>query len=210
MINFNKHIATLYIIIGLLLFSLFLQRSCNNNINKTNTVITIPQKDGTFVKTKPHEIKYDTIIKDTIIYKDQKIIIDNTDKNIIKNYLTAKDSIAKLNVILNAAKIRKYKDTFDNDDITLTIESETTGTLNWIKPSYIIKEKTISAPIINKKTVFALYGGIEISNNLKFSNPNIKVDIGIQNKKGDIFTGGYDINQNIYIGYKKQLINIRK
>ena len=61
-----------------------------------------------------------------------------------------------------------------------------------------------------KKTVFALYACLEVYNNLQLSNPGIKADIGIQNKKGDIFTGGYDINQNIYIGYKKQLFKINK
>ena len=37
-----------------------------------------------------------------------------------------------------------------------------------------------------KETVFALYAGLEVYNNLQLSNPGIKADIGIQNKKGDI------------------------
>ena len=60
------------------------------------------------------------------------------------------------------------------------------------------------------ETVFALYAGLEVYNNLQLSNPGIKADIGIQNKKGDIFTGGYDTNQNIYLGFKKQLFNTKK
>lgn len=206
-----KHLATLYILIGLLIFSLFLQRSCNSNIKSSkNTTVVIPAKNGKFVKTKPNEIEYDTIIKDTIIYKDKKIIIDNTDKTIVKKYLKATDSIGKLKILIDAAKIRRYSDTFDNDDIKLTIETETTGKLNWIKPTYTIKEKTINVPIKVKETVFALYAGLEVYNNLQLSNPGIKVDLGIQNKKGDIFTGGYDMNQNIYIGFKKQIFTIKK
>lgn len=204
-----KHIAILYIIIGLLLFGLFIQ---NNKINSSNKTIevNIPAKDGTFVKTKPIEIKYDTIIKDTIIFKDKKIIIDNTDKTIVQNYLLAKDSIEKLNILINSAKIRNYKEIFDNEDISLTIDAETTGSLNWIKPSYIIKERKLDVPVIDKKTVFALYAGAGIYNNTSFSNPGIKLDLGVQLKKGDILEGSYDTNKNIYISYKKQLINIRK
>ena len=182
--NNYKHLATLYILIGLLIFSLFLQRSCNSNIKLSkDTTVVIPAKDGTFVKTKSNEIEYDTIVKDTIIYKDKKIIIDNTDKTIVEKYLKAKDSIEKLKIILDAAKIRKYSNNFDDDNIKLTIESETTGKLNWIKPTYTIKEKVVNVPIKVKETVFALYGGVEIYNNLQLSNPGIKVDLGIQNKK---------------------------
>ena len=205
----NKHIVTLYIIIGLLTFSLFIQN--NKSSIKQNTIeLSIPAKDGTFVKTTPHEIKHDTILHDTIIYKDKKIIIDNTDKEIVKNYLLAKDSIEKLNILLSAVKIRKYQEKFDNEDITLTIDAETTGTLNWIKPSYTIKEKTIITPNIQKNTVFALYTGAGIYNNTQLSNPGIKLDLGVQLKKGDIIEGSYDTNKNIYLSYKKQLINIKK
>ena len=39
----------------------------------------------------------------------------------------------------------------------------------------------------------------------------LNMNIGFANhKKGDIFTGGYDMNQNIYVGFKKQLFNIKK
>ena len=37
------------------------------------------------------------------------------------------------------------------------------------------------------------------------------MNIGFANhKKGDIFTGGYDMNQNIYVGFKKQIFTIKK
>jgi len=207
-----KHLATLYIVIGLLIFSLFLQNSCYNNKfkDKINTTIHIPAKDGVFVKIKPHEIKYDTIIKDTIIYKDKKIIIDNTDKEIVKNYLLAKDSIEKLNILLSAVKIRRYQEKFDDNNLSITIDTETTGTLNWIKPSYIIKEQSITVPVINKETIFAIYAGGGLYNNRQLNNPGIKLDLGIQLKKGDIIEGSYDLNKNIYLSYKKQLINIKK
>ncbi len=209
MANNIKHLTTLYIIIGLLLFSLFIQnKKCK--FSTTTKIVTVPAKDGVFVKNKPTEIKYDTILKDTIVYKDKKIIIDNTDKKIVNDYLKAKDSIAKLNIVINSAKIRKYKDRLEDDNIIIDIESETTGTLNWIKPSYKIKEQKLPVPIITKNTVFALYVGGGISNNLQFNNFALEGNLGIQNKKGDIISVGYDTQKNISLKYSVRLINIKK
>ena len=86
----------------------------------------------------------------------------------------------------------------------VSIYTETKGELLKIVPTVKVKQVKV------KETVFALYAGLEVYNNLQLSNPGIKADIGIQNKKGDIFTGGYDMNQNIYIGFKKQLFNTKK
>jgi len=105
---------------------------------------------------------------------------------------------------IDARKIRSYTTDFNNDDADISIYTETKGELLKIVPTVTIKQFKV------KETVFAMYGGLEVYNNLQLSNPGIKVDLGIQNKKGDIFTGGYDTNKNIYIGYKKQLFKIRK
>lgn len=209
--NNIKHLTTLYIIIGLLTLSLFLQRSCTTSGKlPSKEKIIIPAKDGTFVKTKPHEIKYDTIIKDTIIYKNKKIIIDNTDKKIVEEYLKAKDSIAKLNVVLKASKIRKYNEKFDNDDLTLNIEAETTGTLNYIKPTYTIKEKVVSAPVIIKQSVFSMYLGGGLNANLNTLTPEYFVNAGIQNKRGDIISGGFGSNRTVTASYMFRILDIKK
>lgn len=206
----SKSIIAPYILLILSLLYIFLYKDCNDNVKPQTKIITVPAKDGTFVKIKPLEIKYDTILKNTIIYKDKKIIIDNTDKKIVTDYLEAKDSITKLNVVINSAKIRRYKNKLENDDIVIDIESETTGTLNWIKPSYVIKEQKLPVPVITKNTVFALYAGGGISNNLQFNNFAVEGNLGIQNKKGDILSVGYDTQKNISLKYSVRLINIKK
>jgi hypothetical protein len=206
----NKSVIVPYILLVLSLIYIFLYKSCNNNIKSQTKIITISPKDGTFVKTKPTEFKYNAIIRDTIVYKDKKIIIDNTDKKIVNDYLKAKDSIAKLNIVINSAKIRRYKNKLEDDNIVIDIESETTGTLNWIKPSYKIKEQKLPVPVLTKNTVFALYVGGGISNNLQFNNFALEGNIGIQNKKGDIISVGYDTQKNISLKYSVRLINIKK
>jgi hypothetical protein len=210
MIQIKKLIYPIIIII--LLFVIFLQRSCNNKELPSiqNQEVTIPSQNGSFNSLKPVKI-HDTMVKDSIIFKNKIIpVINPLDKELVINYLKAKDSIDKLNLFINAVKINKYKENFDNKDISFTIEAETTGTLNYIKPTYIIKEKTIDVPVKIKQTVFAVYTGVEAYNNALLNNFGVKIDLGIQNKKGDIYTAGFDTNNNIYIGYKLRLINIKK
>lgn len=192
-----KHLATLYIIIGLLIFSLFLQRSCSNKIIKPREVI---KYDTIFkpIASKPTIItKYKTIKGKNILIPGK---IDTVE---VKVFEQSVDS-TKLNMYVNATKIRSYTTQFNKSDVDISIYTETKGELLKIVPTVTIKQSKV------KEVVFAMYGGIEVYNNLQLSNPGVKVDLGIQNKKGDIFTGGYDTNQNIYVGFKKQLFNIKK
>jgi hypothetical protein len=210
MIDIKKFIYPIIIVI--LLFIIFIQRSCSNKDlpSVQNQEVIVPAQHGSFNAVKPVKV-HDTIIKDSIVFKDKKITIVNPlDKQLVIDYLKAKDSIQKLHLFMNAVKINKYKQNFDNKDINLTIEAETTGTLNYIKPTYIIKERIVDVPVKAKQTVFALYTGVEVYNNTTLTNSGIKIDLGIQNKKGDIYTAGFDTNNNIFIGYKLRLINIKK
>lgn len=192
-----KHITTLYIIIGLLLFSLFLQRSCSNDAVKVKNII---QYDTIF---KPTPSKPVIITKYKTVRGKNVLIPGKIDTVEVKVFEKAVDT-TKLNMFIDARKIRSYTTDFNNNDADISIYTETKGELVKIVPTVTIKQ------LKAKETVFAMYAGLEVYNDLKLSNPGIKIDIGIQNKKGDIFTGGYDINQNIYIGYKKQLFKIRK
>jgi hypothetical protein len=195
--NNYKHLATLYLFIGLLIFSLFLQRSCNNKIVKVKTVV---QYDTIF---KPSEIKTKVVTKYRNIKGDNVLIPGKIDTVEVKVFEKSVDSI-QFKMFTNATKIRSYTTKFNDSVADISIYTETKGELLKIVPTVKIKQVKV------KETVFALYVGLELYNNLQLSNPGIKVDLGIQNKKGDIFTGGYDMNQNIYIGFKKQLFNIKK
>jgi hypothetical protein len=61
-----------------------------------------------------------------------------------------------------------------------------------------------------KQTVFAVYvgGGLETTTTLDKLTP--KVNIGIQNKKGDILSVHYGIDKSIGISYNLRIINIKK
>lgn len=195
--NNYKHLATLYILIGLLIFSLFLQRSCDNKTTKVKTVV---QYDTIF---KPSETKTKVVTKYKNLKGDDVLIPGKIDTVEVKVFEKSVDSV-QFKMFTNATKIRSHTTIFNDSVADVSIYTETKGELLKIVPTVKVKQVKV------KETVFALYGGIEVYNNLQLSNPGIKVDLGIQNKKGDIFTGGYDMNQNIYIGFKKQIFNIKK
>lgn len=197
--NNYKQLATLYIIIGLLLVSLFLQRSCSSN-EQTQKVKIVKQYDTIY---KPKYLK-DKIVTKYITTKGKTIVIPGkVDTVEIKVFEKAIDSI-KLEKYIDATKIRSYKTQFNDSVANVSIYTETKGELLKIVPTVQIKQ------VKKVETVFAMYAGLEVSNSLYLNNPNVKVDLGFQNKKGDIFTVGYDLDQNIYLGYKKQLFKIRK
>ena len=195
-----KHLATLYVIIGLLIFSLFLQRSCSNNKQSFQKVKTIVQYDTIF---KPSESKTKVITKYKTLKGKDIYIVGKIDTVEVKVFEKATDSV-QFNMFTNATKIRSYTTEFKDSVVDVSVYTETKGELLKIVPTVKVKQVKV------KETVFTLYAGLEVYNNLQLSNPGIKADIGIQNKKGDIFTGGYDMNQNIYIGFKKQLFNTKK
>jgi hypothetical protein len=195
-----KHITTLYIIIGLLLFSLFIQKSCSGNKVLIKNKI-VKQFDTIYKPTAlPSKIitKYKNI-KGDIVYLPGKI-----DTIQVKVFEKAPDTV-KVVMYVDAIKIRQYKNEFNDSLADISIFTETKGELLKMSPKI-----TIKARLPERKTIFALYGGFELSNNLKFNNPIIKGNLRFQNKRGDLFSTGYDTNQNIYLGYDFRFINIKK
>jgi hypothetical protein len=152
---------------------------------------------------KPAEIKTKIVTKYKTLKGDDVLIAGKVDTIEIKTFEKATDS-AQFNMFTNATKIRSYKNEFNDSVADVSVYTETKGELLKIVATVHTKQ------VKKVETVFALYTGLEVYNNLQFNNPGVKVDLGIQNKKGDIVTGGYDTNKNIYLGYKVRLINIRK
>lgn len=208
MFNFIKTNLTSIIIIGLI-SCLFIQRSCNNRTTGTE-VIRLPSIADTFQKVTPTPIKYDTVYKDSIVYKDKVIKITNPiNVELAESYLKAKDSITRLNLYISAIEIKRYKEVFDDSNVTITVDAETTGKLNWMKSSYVIKERVVTTPVKVKQTVFAAYlgGGTGIS---KTMTPSFTGNVGFQNKRGDIILGGYAVDGTISATYIVRILNIKK
>ncbi len=203
----NKNNISLYILLFIFFICNFIPRSCNSSEIKTEVII--PEISGKFDTVKPVEIKTNKEYVYITKYKTKIITSYKNNDSLIKQFERANDS-TKINLFIEKTKIRQYNEVFENDTIQLSIFTETAGELLKMTPSYIIKERKQEITIKQKQSVFALYGGLKLVNNLKLANPNIEGNLGFQNKKGAILEVGYDINKNISIGYKYRILNIQK
>lgn len=190
---------------------IFLYRGCGND-RKQQIEVSIPAVVGAFSKQEPTPIKYDTVFKDTIVYQDKEIIVENpVNVQLAEDYLKAKDSISKLKLYIDAIQVRRYTQSFNDDEVDITIEAETTGKLNWVKPKYVVKTKKVLIPIKHKETVFAVFGGSSVGSNVSLNKLSLNINGAIQNKKGDLFTAQYGVFDKSYqVGYMFRFINFKK
>lgn len=188
------------IVIFVLLCYIFFQESCSNPKVITKKKSVIQYDTITVFKELPSK----TITK--YITKEGKTIIlsGKIDTVEVKVFEKADDN-KQLELYTDAIKIRQYKQEFKDSLADVSIFAETKGELLKMAPTI-----TIKARLPEKETVFAIYGGFELSNNLQFNNPIVKGNLFFQNKKGSLFTTGYDTNKNIYLGYNFRFINIKK
>jgi hypothetical protein len=194
------------ILVVILVFALFLQQSCNGDkTNKDTSVIITKPKVGGFDYYKPKPIKGIGYI--FVTNKGDTIKIENlVNKELEQKYLNALSENEKLKLYLEAIQKRTYMDSLENKDIKFKYTALTTGTLDSIKFDYVIKSDTIKI----KQPVFRLLAGPSLEFNYLTMKPSIGINVGFQNKKGNIFTGGINSSQQITIGYYHNLWTYKK
>ena len=202
-----KHLGTLYIIVILLTACLFIQRGCSDKSDNTQ-IVTIPEIKGKFDTVVPKEIEYKTKYKYVTLAGDTIVTENPINDSLVKQYETLKDSVSKFKLFVDATKIRQYNEVFEDSVIKISTYAETSGKLLKMAPSYVIKERKQSVNV--KQTVFALYAGGNVYNTLQLDNGGVGANLYIQNKKGDLYNVGYDINKNIYLGYTIRIFDIKR
>jgi hypothetical protein len=201
----------LYVIGVFFVIYLFtLVQQCSEEKEIIPVTIETPTKSGSFVK--PTDIIPGVAKKDSIVYKKGKTIYTENpiNKQLAEDYLKATDSIKRLKLYLDAIQEKDGTYVYDNKDLKLEIYAKTRGELLEIKPNYTIKPSEVKVDVPVKQTVFAMYGGLELGNNSSLSNLSVKADVGIQNKKGTIFSVGADTRGNYFVGAKVKFLDIKK
>jgi len=131
-------------------------------------------------------------------------------KNIIKQledkYNQKADSITILRELLQAKKIRKYTEVFEDSIVKATINAKTEGTLKSIDFKYVKKpqkityyEKTTTKKVSPK---FSLLLGGKINTSSDFRNSSLEINVGTQLRNGNVIELGYSTEKQISIGYK--------
>lgn len=184
-------------------------KGCNRD-SKT-VYVEVPAKHG----------KFDTIWMPAPILRPEK--------EYVYRYLKGKDTITitvenPINIELlekfeqlGANKDSLYADAIGEREYNIKQEDSLLITNNYIKAqgkvlafqqSYTIKPQKIA--VKDPETVFRLLGGVEVGNTKELNDFSAKGSLMFQNRKGNIFSAGYDTEQRIWVGYGFSIWNYRK
>lgn len=184
-----------------LMFGIFLFFFCCNGGSSTTTV-TIPAVSGTMeiVKPKNNPIvinanktanmqksfgqnlsNYDKSEYDKLQKRLQELMKEN--ESLDNAFQYANDSLQQV-IYRQAIQLNAFTHTWDNDTLKATVSGISRGVVQSIKLDYTIKERKqeIKVPV----TVFRLLAGGGYGLNKEMNQSVIKVNLGIQNKKGNV------------------------
>lgn len=192
------------ILVIVLVFIIFVQRSYNKDKIKDNIII-VPEKKGSFEFKNPTYIKVPefnyTQLDGTKVTIENPINIELAEK-----YQRETDSLKRKLMYYDAIQMHKYSDTLKDKNIQIDYFAETTGTLDNIKINYKIFSDTLKI----KQPVFSLLGGLSLQSNTLTLKTYPGLNIGFQNKKKDIFLLGVNTNQDVEVKYIKNIFTIKK
>lgn len=192
---------------------------CSSDKNKTTQKVIVPAVSGKFESKKPEskplEIKQTPVTeikKDGLVYVEnplnEKLLKENDSLKI--NYAIISDSL-KTKAYEKAIELNKFSSIFEDKYIKLTINGISRGEVQEITPEYTLKQREIEAVIKETKLRVLLGGSVGINKDL---NQGIyKLDLNLQNKKGDMISGEYlRVNDQSYgmVGIKKSILNIKR
>ncbi|WP_445454119.1 hypothetical protein [Flavobacterium sp. 25HG05S-40] len=103
---------------------------------------------------------------------------------------------------------KQFSKTWDDENLTATVNGMYYGAIPAIQLDYDIKPRTQEVKL--PQTVFRLLGGVEAGMTKDLSKFSAKANIGLQNKKGNIITLAADTEQRFYVGYNFSIFSIKK
>lgn len=202
----------------ILLFILLWFKGCSTQKDSSELVkVKVPEVKADFETKKPDQKPIILTEKGATIYKEATVYLDNPlnakllqeNEKLKVEYLKMNDSL-KAATYEKAIELNQFSSKFEDENLLLNINGIVRGEVQEITPSYTIKSKEIPAQIKQKETAFRLLGGVELGNNLQLNNFNVKGNLMLQNKKGNIISGSFDTQQNIWIGYNATIFNVKK
>jgi len=200
--NNYKFIVTLLILLGFLTISFFVGRCSSPKEVKTETIkVSVPGVAGKS-KIINNPVPYE-VIKDSIIYKDSIVYQEN--QELIERFRKIESEKERLDAYMKSIELKKYDMPYEDENIKTNALITTRGDIISFEQKYEIKPRTIEAQIPVKEPKLAIYLGGGLINNAYFNNFAVEANIGIQNKKGDILSVGYDTQKNFKVGYSFRL-----
>lgn len=201
-----------------LLFGFLWFRGCSiTDVRPQIVKVIVPEVKGNFQAKKPvHEAivsKTEPTRKEILQVEnpiDKKLIAEN--EKLKSDFAKATDSIKKLS-FEKAIQLNKFSSKFEDDNIVIDVKGIVRGEVQEVTPAYTIKKKTIDVPVKQKETVFRLLAGGAIGANKELNQAAYKLDVGFQNKKGNIISAEYlNVGKQEFgmIGYKISIFSLKK
>jgi hypothetical protein len=220
--NGNKTliIAIFLAILGLVIFF----KGCNGS--KEVIQVTIPEVKGNFKAVKPlnksilvqklstEATSVSTEVNGSILRTENEFLQSEIDRllkeynSLNKAFASANDSLQQI-IYTKAIAPKLFKHTFDNDTLSATVKGiVANGEVDKLNLDYTIKSRTIDMKVPQVK--FRLLAGVEVGATKDFDKFNTKVNLGFQNKKGDVISISADTDKRFYIGYQFSIFSIKK
>jgi hypothetical protein len=184
--------------------------------------VMVPEVSGTFKPQKPINtpvVKWSnmTISKQTQnLPKIGKSYFDKSKKSIVQNSLFEVDAIHSDDSIQKEPcerQLNNFSTKFEDDNIELNIEGVAEGTVKEITPRYKLKERKSEGVVEQKETVLRVLAGGGFGINKDLNQATWKLNLGLQNKKGNIIRGSFQRigNQDYWLAeYDVSIFNFKR
>ena len=203
-------------------FAILWLRGCGAAQTPQLVEVTLPEVRGTFKPKKPinHPLNIPITSYSHRQENGTEVFVENPDneKLIAENdslksaFAKETDSLKKQLAYEKAVQLNNFSTDFDDENLELHINGVVQGEVKEITPSYKIKPKTIEVPVKAKETVFRVLVGAEVGvqTSLNMNKLPLKANLMLQNRKGNIWSGGYDNNGVAWIGFNVSIFNWKK
>lgn len=188
--------------IGLIIAIIFLWlRGCQSDTPQVAKTIQTKEVKGKFPAVKPKqeivsteprkastEPKYRTSDEDKFLQGQIDILIAEN-KALKQFYNEASDSLKQV-MFDKAIEVKSFNQTFEDDKLKSEVSGLVRGEVQSLKLDYTIKPQTIELPK-QKETFLRVLAGSGIGINKELNQPVYNVNLGFQNRKGNIIRGSF-------------------
>ncbi|WP_396195942.1 hypothetical protein [Flavobacterium sp.] len=166
------------------------------------------------IKIQTKEIKGKAIIKTNVVHVPITKKVSDTagvgfyvsqidklfeENNRMQMEFLKMDSLQQIEAYNKAIEINAFKERFQDNNIDAYVSGEVVGKIKQMRFDYVIKAQNIEVDLPKvKNKYFVVFG---VSNNSQFNAPLFNASIGIQNKKSNILSIGFDNEKRIGLNY---------
>jgi type IV secretory pathway VirB10-like protein len=189
--------------------------------------VTVPEVQGVFEPKKPdHEliklpkndkskiVKVENPINQQLVAENERLKQYATENEKLKlAFVQERDSLKKQLLFEQVAQLNNFSTKYEDEYLELYMEGVVQGQVKEITPSYKIKSKAIEVPVKQKETVLRVLMGGGFGINKDLNQATWKLNLSLQNKKGNIIRGSYQRigNQDYLLGeYDVSIFNFKR